>query len=184
MRTSGLKLALSISAILCVGAACVLWYGLYEVGQKTATITQLSEQIKQEQYKVDHFQALKKLASTTVDARLRLDGAFLKSSEVASFASYLERLASSVGAAAKINSYTTSQNGDAVFGTENLVAILSMSGSWSAVNNSIRLIERLPYVSAVDNVTYTKGASEDASKVLRNAPWTAVVTLRVVKYKQ
>lgn len=184
MRTPGLKFALSISAVLCVGAAAVLWYGLYEVGQKTATITQLSEQIKQEQHKVDHFQALKKLASTTVDARLRLDGAFLRSSEVASFASYLEKLASSVGATAKITNYTTSQNGDAVFGTENLVATLSMSGSWSAVTNSIRLLERLPYVSAIDGVAYTKGASEDVSKVLSNAPWTAVATLRVVKYKQ
>ena len=184
MRTATLNLALTISAVLCVVAAAVLWYGLYEVGQKTGTITQLSEQIKQEQHKVDHFQALKKLASTTVDERLRLDKAFLKSTEVASFASYLEKLASSVGATAKITSYTTSQNGDAVFGTENLVATLSVAGSWSAVTNSIRLLERLPYVSAIDSVAYTKGASEDAGKVLSNAPWTAVVTLRVVKYKQ
>lgn len=184
MRTSGLKLALSISAVLCVGASAVLWYGLYEVGQKTDAIAQLSDQIKEEQHKVDHFQALKKLASSTVDERLRLDGAFLKSSEVASFASYLERLAASVGAVAKITNYTTSQNGDTVFGTENLVATLSVTGSWSAVSNSIRLLERLPYVSAVDGVAYTKGASEDATKVLRNAPWTAVATLRVVKYKQ
>jgi|GEM_PF-2249621 len=184
MRTSGLQIALVTSAALCVGASAVLWYGLHEVGQKSDTISQLSEQIKTEQYKVDHFQALKKLASSTVAERLRLDGAFLKGPEVAAFASYLERLASSVGATAKITSYTTSQNGDTVLGTENLVATLSVTGSWSAVTNSIRLLERLPYVSAIDAVSYSKGTSEDATKVVRNAPWTAIVTLRVVKYKQ
>lgn len=184
MRTATLKLALAISAVLCVGALAVLWYGLYEVGQKTGTITQLADQIKQEQYKVNHSQALKKLASSTVEERARVEDAFLKSAAVASFASYLEKLATSVGATAKITNYTTSQNGDAVFGTENLLATLSVTGSWSAVTNTVRLLERLPYVSAIDSVSYSKGASAEAGKILSNAPWTAIATLRVVKYKQ
>lgn len=184
MRTSTIKIALAISAALLISASAVLWYGLYEVGQKTAVIVELSDQIKQEQLKVDHFQALKKLASTTVAARLRLDRAFLKSEEVASFASYLERLATSAGATAKITSYSSSQNGDSVFATENLNATLNISGPWYAVNNAVRLLESIPYASAIDAVSYTKGASEEAGKALSNAPWTANVSLRVVKYKQ
>lgn len=184
MRTLTTKLALTISAVLCVGASAVLWYGLYEVGQKTAAIVELSDKIKQEQLKVDHFQALKKLASTTVAARLRVDKAFLKSDEVASFASYLERLAASAGATAKITNYTSSQNGDREFATENLNATLSIVGPWYAVVNAVRMLESIPYASAIDSTSYVKGASEEAGKVLANAPWTANVTLRVVKYKQ
>lgn len=184
MRTSTIKIALAASAVLCVGASAVLWYGLYEVGQKTAAIVDLSDKVKQEQLKVDHFQALKKLASTTVETRLRLDQSFLKSDDVAAFASYLERLGTSAGATAKITSYTSSPNGDTVFGTENLNATLSIVGSWSAVTNTVRLLENIPYVSAVDAVSYVRGELGQAGKAPRSQLWTVTASVRVVKYKQ
>ncbi len=184
MRISTAQIALIASTVFCAGAFGVFWYGLHIVGQKTGAVAQLSEQISQEQMKVDHFQAVRRLASTTVESRTRLNKAFLRSEEVASFATYLERLAASTGASAKITSYTASANGDGVFNTENLNATLNITGSWSEVSNAVRMLEHIPYVSAIDAISYSKGASEVAGKSNSGALWTANVSLRVVKYKQ
>lgn len=129
---------------------------------------------------------LKDSIISTISDREKLDKYFIGTSnaEIAAFAKYLEDLAREAGVVEK---KTLEYEPVAELASSQAVSVIrfrfNISGTWSNVFTFLQMIETLPKVASLNNVTLNLNSSPTTTKEAKSAGriWTADLDFQVVK---
>ncbi len=123
------------------------------------------------------FIATKNAYLNTESERMLVDGFVLRADEVVMFLERLESLAQTVGVEMETDSVSTAVYGDKGSAWETFVVNFSTEGSWTLTYRFLSLLEHLPYLSKLTQVTVEKSLTGEESF------WRGTFRLEVLKRK-
>jgi len=157
--------------LICIGVFSVFLHVVTK--QKTEFTEQTAENIRAEA----HHESLASLMETlekTKDERESLTSRVLREEDVIDFLALIESLGKEQGVILSTNSLTVEPI-DAVF--ETLIVNVGVEGSYAGVMQVLKILEHLPYQTAISGFQVTHGGEDDAT-------WKSTYNVRVTKFKK
>lgn len=167
MKRQRLK-TISITASIFVVAVAAASLFVYEITEQSRTLRQQVTTLQKDQAQQAQLAQLKKLITETEQDRTKLRTHYLASqSDSIDFLNYIERLAQTQSVLLETKGATEVERGS----QQRLLVQYNLSGTRLQLERFIQLLENVPYVSEVTEVTLQS----------RSEPtWQAAVTMEVV----
>lgn len=166
--------------IILLAGGGIFFYGHSQIQKKIESVSILESELSMETQRRERSQSITHLVEDTAEKRNEMERYFVDESGVASFITDIETIAESAGVDEGITSVGVSnlkKDDPASEYLEEISIQVRAKGSWNEVFQFVRLIENMPVVSFVRDVSFDYKVAQEA------ASWNVTLSIQARKIK-